>query len=401
LVTLKRSYVAMLCGFGLALGASAPAVAASSASVPAPASSEAAPAPASSGGAFPSEQPVITGLACAARCASIDAAQPGSTLRVRGTAMRDVRKVVFLGVRGASDDVAAQTLRARVKSVDVLVPEKARSGPLMAVNKDGAQSLASRTAVSIQAARSGAAALDLRVVGRRVFVAAARPARIDLLAHQPLNVVVALARLSDGAVVQSWPLGPLVPGVVRSVTWDGTVTGVAQPMGRYEFRVFSQPTGVQAAQAPEALATGAFDLVDHKFPIRGKHTYGTGIAAFGAARNGHTHQGQDVFANCGTPLVAARGGVVKLNQNEANAGNYLVIDGVDTDVDYVYMHLRDRSPLKKGAPVKTGQLIGAVGDTGDATACHLHFEMWNAPGWYTGGQPFDPLAALKVWDAYS
>jgi murein DD-endopeptidase MepM/ murein hydrolase activator NlpD len=376
----------VLCGFGLALGASAPALGASAAS---------------SGGALPSEQPVIADLACVARCVAVDAVQSASLLRVRGTAMRDVRKVVFLGARGATDDVVAPALRPRAKSVDVLVPAKASSGPLLAVDADGAQSLPSRTAVSIQAARAGAGPLDVRVVGRRVFLAAARPARIDLLAHQPMSVVVALVRLSDGAVVQRWPVGPLVPGVVDTVTWDGTAAGAAPPSGRYEFRVFSQPAAAQAAQAPAALATGVFDLVDHKFPIRGQHTYGTGIAAFGAVRSGHTHQGQDVFADCGTPLVAARGGVVKLNQSEARAGNYLVIDGADTDIDYVYMHLRDPSPLKKGAPVMTGQLIGAVGDTGDATACHLHFEMWSAPGWYTGGQPVDPLPALKLWDAYS
>jgi murein DD-endopeptidase MepM/ murein hydrolase activator NlpD len=70
-------------------------------------------------------------------------------------------------------------------------------------------------------------------------------------------------------------------------------------------------------------------------------------------------------------------------------------------VDYAYMHLRDPSPLRKGARVRTGQAIGAVGDTGAASACHLHFEMWTGPGWYTGGQPVDPLPFLKAWDAYS
>ena len=49
----------------------------------------------------------------------------------------------------------------------------------------------------------------------------------------------------------------------------------------------------------------------------------------------------------------------------------------------------------------TGQPIGEVGDTGDADGCHLHFEMWSAPGWYTGGAPIDPLPSLKAWDAYS
>jgi murein DD-endopeptidase MepM/ murein hydrolase activator NlpD len=385
LVQLKRVFGAVLCVLGLAAGAAMPAAAAT-------------------GGAMASDPkplPAITEIACAARCSSLDAVAPGSLLRVRGTAMGGVRKVAFLGARGAADDVIAPALRARVKSVDVLVPERAPSGPVLAINSDGGQSAVSRAAVSVRRAQAGGSALDVRVVGKQVFVGAARPARVDLLARQSMAVAVALVRLSDGAIVQGWPLGILAPGIVKTVTWDGTLAGVSAPIGRYEFRVFNQGTGVQAAQTPAPLATGSFDLVDHKFPIRGKHTYGTGVAAFGAGRNGHTHQGQDVFAACGTPLVAARGGVVKLNQNEANAGNYIVIDGAGTDVDYVYMHMAAPSPLKKGATVMTGQAIGNVGDTGDARGCHLHFEMWGKPGWYTGGAPIDPVAALKAWDLYS
>ncbi len=349
----------------------------------------------------PTPRAVISEVACVARCTSLDAVAPGALLRLRGTAMKAISKVVFLGARGSADDIVTPALRARVKSVDVLVPEQAASGPLMTVNRDGTQSLASRAALSVQRAKAGGAALEVRVVGKRVFVGASREARVDLLARQPMAVTVALVRLSDGAVVQGWPLGPLTPGVVKTVTWDGTIAGVSQPIGRYEFRVFNQAAGAQAAQVPGPLAVGSFDLVDHKFPVRGKHSYGSGMAAFGAGRSGHVHQGHDVFAACRTPLVAARGGVVKLNQNQANAGNYLVIDGAGTDVDYAYMHLAERSPLKKGAIVLTGQQIGLVGDTGDAVGCHLHFEMWGKPGWYTGGTPVDPLPFLKAWDAYS
>ena len=198
-----------------------------------------------------------------------------------------------------------------------------------------------------------------------------------------MAVTVALVRVIDGAGVMAWPVA-LAPEA-RQLGHVGrhASAGVAQPAGRYEFRVFDGVAGRAASrrpQAPAALATGAFDLVDHIFPVRGRHTYGSGQAAFGAQRNGHIHQGHDVFARCGTPLVAARGGVVKLNRFERSAGNYVVIDGEGTDVDYVYMHLREPSPLAKGARVLTGQPIGNVGDTGDARGCHLHFELWSGPG---------------------
>ena len=65
------------------------------------------------------------------------------------------------------------------------------------------------------------------------------------------------------------------------------------------------------------------------------------------------------------------------------------------------MHLRDAALVEKGARVHTGQLIGYVGDTGRADGCHLHFELWAGPGWYTGGEPFDPMPLLKAWDKFS
>ena len=355
-----------------------------------------------SGGAYASDPATITAVSCVRGCAAVDAAKPGSLLRVRGSAMRDVGKIVFLGGKGNGDNVVVPVLKARRKSVDVVVPEKAASGRLRAINTDGARSAASRAMVSVQSGGE-TGALDVRVVGRRVYYDAARPARVDLLARDAMAVTVVLVRVLDGAAILSWPVA-LEPGVVTSVQWDGRVGGVAQPAGRYEFRVSQgQPAGgaAVAAAAPDAMAAGAFDLVDHIFPVRGRHTYGEGQGAFGAARNGHTHEGQDVFARCGTPLVAARGGVVKINQFQSAAGNYVVIDGEGTDVDYAYMHLRDRSALAKGARVLTGQPIGVVGDTGDANGCHLHFELWAGPGWYTGGAPFDPLPLLKAWDAYS
>ncbi len=137
-----------------------------------------------------------------------------------------------------------------------------------------------------------------------------------------------------------------------------------------------------------ALANGGV------FPIQGVHDYGTATNAFGGARN---HQGQDVLAACGLPLVAALPGVVTLVRFQERAGNYIVIKAAD-GTSQVYMHMLALSPLVKGAAVVAGQALGQVGRTGAATACHLHFEFWTAPGWYEGGVAVDPLPALRSWD---
>jgi murein DD-endopeptidase MepM/ murein hydrolase activator NlpD len=139
----------------------------------------------------------------------------------------------------------------------------------------------------------------------------------------------------------------------------------------------------------------------HIFPVRGRHDYGGRGARFGSGRGGRAHQGHDVFAKCGTPLVAARGGEVQFEEYHPAGGHYIVIDGDGTGVDYAYMHLVDASPFDVGDTVKTGQRIGEVGDSGNAHGCHLHFEMWGAPGWYEGGRPFDPFRALNAWDSWS
>ncbi|MGH2982717.1 MAG: M23 family metallopeptidase [Solirubrobacterales bacterium] len=137
------------------------------------------------------------------------------------------------------------------------------------------------------------------------------------------------------------------------------------------------------------------------FPVRGPHNFGGPEALFGAPRDGHLHQGQDVIAACGTILAVVHGGVVKANGFQTAAGNYVIIDGADVKQDYAYMHLQGPSPLAIGQAVTTGQKVGKVGTTGHSTGCHLHFELWVGAGWYTGGAPIDPLPLLEYWDSYS
>jgi hypothetical protein len=210
---------------------------------------------------------------------------------------------------------------------------------------------------------------------------------------------------SAGAVVKTFYRENVASGIEDKVRWDGT-TNEGRPArnGRYSYRISPQSTtpapAARKASSSTTLSLG-FALYGYAFPILGAHEYGMSAGRFGAARSGHTHQGQDVMAACGTPLVAARGGRVQMSTWDDAAGNYLVIDGKGTGNDFMYAHLAEPSPPKEGDSVRTGQLIGVVGETGDAQGCHLHFEIWGAPGWYEGGSPFDPLPELQKWDAYS
>jgi murein DD-endopeptidase MepM/ murein hydrolase activator NlpD len=132
------------------------------------------------------------------------------------------------------------------------------------------------------------------------------------------------------------------------------------------------------------------------FPVAGPHAFGQG---FGAARAGHTHQGQDIMAACGTPLVAVSRAKVKWVSFQRLAGNYVVIRNKKLHQDYLYAHLAATASVVKGQVVQPGQQIGIVGQTGNAAACHLHFELWLGK-WYRGGHPVNPLPYLQTYQGY-
>jgi len=141
---------------------------------------------------------------------------------------------------------------------------------------------------------------------------------------------------------------------------------------------------------------------DHVFPIKGSHSYGGSGSRFGAPRSGHSHGGQDLSANSGTPLVAVTNGRVSQVRYQAGGGGYYVVIQGDDRKDYVYMHMRESASafVSPGQRVRVGQQVGRVGSTGASSGPHLHFEIWTAH-WFDGGHRIDPLPYLQKWDAYS
>ncbi len=151
------------------------------------------------------------------------------------------------------------------------------------------------------------------------------------------------------------------------------------------------PTPVDDAPAPDTVAG--------VFPVVGTYTFGGDGSRFGAGRPGHIHQGQDVSAANGTPLVAPVAGTITWKANQpGGAGIYLVLRGAADGRDYVFMHLRSGSVLVDAdSAVAAGQQLAEVGATGVASGPHLHFEIW-VGGWQErGGAPIDPLPQLQRW----
>jgi hypothetical protein len=127
------------------------------------------------------------------------------------------------------------------------------------------------------------------------------------------------------------------------------------------------------------------------FPVAGAVTY---TDDFGEPRPGGAHQGNDLMAAKKTPVVAVEPGKVKFWTTSAAAGCMLYLYG-DSGTTYMYIHLNNdltmrndnngkcvpgvsyARGLKDGAKVQAGQLVGYVGDSGDANgiASHLHFEV--------------------------
>ena len=177
----------------------------------------------------------------------------------------------------------------------------------------------------------------------------------------------------------------LVAALATAALMLGSQAAVAQTGGA------GPPGGTTSPSAPPPSGSGQV------FPVAGPHTFGDG---FGAARgSGRIHQGQDIMAACGTPLVSVSRARVKYVAFQRLAGNYVVLRYKKLHQDYVYAHLIAPASVAKGQVVQAGQQIGNVGQTGDATACHLHFELWLGK-WYRGGHPVDPMPYLQTWPGY-
>jgi biotin carboxyl carrier protein len=223
-------------------------------------------------------------------------------------------------------------------------------------------------------------------------------------------VRVDLGRVRTGLLLHpAWPSGAVLqPGrYVVSLHAAGPAGGQllrrASASGKAPLTVKAKPAPLASPPVVPPPAVPMPDpgiTNDGVFPVVGAHTFGGTDARFGAGRTGHEHQGQDVLAAQGTPVIAPLAGTIIARDYQASAaGFYLAMDAADGRSFFFAHCQKDTFAVTVGQAVAAGQQLCRVGQTGDATGPHLHFEIW-INGWRRDktSTPVDPLPQLQVWD---
>jgi len=138
-----------------------------------------------------------------------------------------------------------------------------------------------------------------------------------------------------------------------------------------------------SALAPSGLLKASeflfnFDGVPSQFPLPEKYkekiTWGYNQEALHPITGKETvHNGIDVAAPTGTPVFATGDGVVKKAEEEKGWGKLIVVEHEDAYITF-YAHM-DEIGVESGMKVSKGEVIGAVGNTGQSTGPHLHYEV--------------------------
>lgn len=293
---------------------------------------------------------------------------PMRSARVRGRRLFfGVAAATMLVTGGVSVANAQVEVPGRVASSSAAAPAAAAAAPSAPETTAAAGTTTTRTvAVRLKLGSRGAAVRDLQRALRK-------------RGYRQVTV--------DGA------FGPKTRAAVRSLQkrWRMRVSGVADT--KLLKRLGLQTRRV--ASAPAVSSTPSKSPYLDLFPVQGEYSY---FDDYGAGRRQGAHQGTDIMADKGTPLVAVTDAKVdRVQRVESGLGGiYVWLERPSDGTEYYYAHMSSiTAGLEAGQKVKAGQIIGTVGNTGDARygAHHLHFEIRLA-----GNRTINPYPHLVAVD---
>ena len=240
---------------------------------------------------------------------------------------------------------------------------------------------------------------DMAGVGRLVALASGRTGILGLRgwvtqdykgwkAGDTITAGYASARARD-AIAEREPEPP--PGDDKRA--DGTERGAGSAADRRRRRAARRKAAERRRM--ETATAALLARRGYAFPVAGKHSFSDDWGAPRSTIPGGAHEGNDIFAPMGTPIVAVADGRVYRVGTRKVSGNRLWLRD-EAGYRYFYAHLADFAAAAfNGADVRAGDVIGFVGNTGDAepTPPHLHFEV-HLPD----GTAINPFPVITAWD---
>jgi hypothetical protein len=316
----------------------------------------------------------------------------------------------------AATSIATLSLAASAQAV--VGGAQAPSAPLAGGSEYGLSSTTSRhpvvTTLSVPATSlpGRPPRVTFRIDEARVGTVDATVAVNDLSMRRPA-VVASLGWVHTGRTLSvSWPHGATLKAgtyhvsvsahdhqrhaVTRSAHSSGVSTLTVATPSPAPAPAVTPPVAAVEPGVPSPAQTVASGAV---FPVAGPHDFGGPENRYGAPRGNHIHEGQDILTAEGTPDVAPLPGTISSTSYQAAGAGYYVVEHTGVGFDFVFDHCKAASfAVSAEQAVVAGQTVCLAGQTGDATAPHLHFEMW-VGGWYApGGHTIDPLPYLEAWE---
>lgn len=234
----------------------------------------------------------------------------------------------------------------------------------------------------------------LASIARKNHISAAELARVNGL--QPLAKLKLGAKLTVPGAKTAAVAAPLAPAPVAAAPVAAALqpvaaatapttkmAAVAQP--GQSARLAQATTNIEEKPAETAAkpAETTSSLPTFRWPVRGKV-----ITSYGAKTNGKSNDGINVAVPEGTPVKAAEDGVVAYSGNELKGYGNLVLVRHSNGYVTAYAHASELL-VKRGDPIKRGQVIAKSGQSGEVASPQLHFEIRK------GSSPVDPLQFLN------
>lgn len=234
----------------------------------------------------------------------------------------------------------------------------------------------------------------LASIARKNHISAAELARANGLAPSaklklgtkltvPGAKTAAVAAPLAPAPVAAAPVAAALQPVAAAPAPTTKMAAVAQPAQSARLAQATTNIEEKAVETPAKAAETTSSLPTFRWPVRGKV-----ITSYGAKTNGKSNDGINVAVPEGTPVKAAEDGVVAYSGNELKGYGNLVLVRHSNGYVTAYAHASELL-VKRGDPIKRGQVIAKSGQSGEVASPQLHFEIRK------GSSPVDPLQFLN------